>query len=115
MATLERHAAGGSVAVFEAGEFFSGGTDGLDGRVVSGGVTAEDVVDGLVEDGPGFEVRGDVGGVLRFDEVDFVSCVGGSARKRIDGVSDVRAKFIAIEHFCLSQLHFTFEIQANWR
>ncbi len=60
MATLERHAAGGSVAVFEAGEFFSGGTDGFDGCVVGGGVLAEDVVDGLVEDGPGFEVGGDV-------------------------------------------------------
>jgi len=55
MATLEGHAAGGSVAVFEAGEFFSGGTDGFDGCVVGGGVLAEDVVDGLVEDGPGLE------------------------------------------------------------
>ena len=65
---------------------------------------AEDVVDGLVEDGPGFEVGGDVGGVLGFDEVDFVSRVGGGARKRIDGVSDVGAKLVAIENFRFSQL-----------
>ena len=115
MATLERHAAWGSVAVFEAGEFFSGGTNGFDGRVVGGGVLAEDVVNGLVKDGPGFEVGGDVGGVVGFDEVDFVSRVSGGARKRVDRVSDIGAKLVAIEHFCFSQLHFTFEIQANWR
>jgi len=113
MATLERHAAGGSVAVFEAGEFFSGGTDGFDGCVVGGGVLAEDVVDGLVEDGPSFEVRGDVGRVLGFDEVDFVSRVGGSARRRINRVSDFGAKFVAVEHFRFSQFQFTSEIQAN--
>jgi len=32
-----------AAAVFEAGEFFSGGTNGFDGRVVGGGVLAEDV------------------------------------------------------------------------
>ena len=69
---LEGHAAGWDVAVFEAGKVFAGFADGLDGGVVGDGVLAKNLEDGLVEDGPGFEVGRDIGWIVGFDEMDFV-------------------------------------------
>ena len=64
---LEGHGAGGDVEVFEAGEFLAGFADGFDSGVVGVGVIDQGFLDRFVVNGPGFEVRGDVGGILGFD------------------------------------------------
>ena len=64
---LEGHSAGEDVEVFEADEFLAGFADGFDGGVVGVGVVDQGFQDRFVVNGPGFEVGGDVRGVLGFD------------------------------------------------
>ena len=99
---LEGHAGGWDVAIFEGGEVFSGFADGLDGGGVGGGVLAENLENSLVEDGPGFEFEGDIGWIVGFDEVDFVSGVLLGAWDRVARVSAPDAKVVEIENFLFS-------------
>ena len=61
--------------VFQAFEFFSGLVGCCDGGVVDGWVLEEDFHDGVVVNGPDFEIGGDVRGIAGLDEVDFVRSI----------------------------------------
>ena len=59
-----------------------------DGVVVDVGVLGEDFHDGVVVNGPRFEIGGDVRRVSGFDEVDFVRSIFMiAARAGVSGVS----------------------------
>ena len=65
----------GDVAIFQAFELLRGFRGRCDGGVVDVRVLEEDFHDGVVVNGPDFEVGGDVRGIAGFDEVDFVGSI----------------------------------------
>ena len=101
--------AGGDVAVFQAFELLSYFPGRGDGGVVDVGVLDEDFHDGIVVNGPYFEIGGDVRRVSGFDEVDFVGSIFMiAARAGVSGVSSIGQESVAVGgliwHFCLSDL-----------
>ena len=80
--------AGGDVAIFKAFEFLRGFCGRCDGGVVDVWVLEEDFHDGVVVNGPDFEICGNVRGIAGFDEVDFVGSIFMiAAGPRVGGVS----------------------------
>ena len=101
--------AGGDVAVLQAFELLSYFPGRGDGVVVDVGVLDEDFHDGVVVNGPHFEVGGDVRRVSGFDEVDFVrSIFVVAAGAGVRGVSSIGQKSVTVGgliwHFYLSDL-----------
>ena len=99
--------AGGDVAVFQAFELLSDFPGRGDGGVVDVGVLDEDFHDGVVVNGPRFEIREDVRGIAGFDEVDFVRSIFMiAARAGVRGVSSIGQESVTVGgliwHFCLS-------------
>ena len=100
---------GGDIAVFQAFELLSYFPGRGDGGVVDVGVLDEDFHDGVVVNGPRFEIREDVRGIAGFDEVDFVRSIFMiAARAGVSGVSSIGQESVAVGgliwHFCLSDL-----------
>ena len=100
---------GGDVAVFEAFEFFSGLAGRCAGGVVDVRVLEEDFHDGVVVNGPHFEVGGNVRGIAGLDEVDFVGSIFMiAAGARVCGVGLIGQERVTVDgligHFCLSDL-----------
>ena len=80
--------AGRDVAIFQAFVFFSGYLGCFDGGVVNIRVLEADLHDGVVVNGPDFEVGGNVRGIAGLDEVDFVgSIIMIAAGAGVGGVS----------------------------
>ena len=99
----------GDVAVFQAFELLRGISYRCDGGVVDVRVLEEDFHDGVVVNGPDFEVGWDVRGIAGFDEVDFVRSIFMiAAGPGVRGVSLVGQQGVAVGvliwHFGLSDL-----------
>ena len=97
------------VAVFQAFELLSYFPGRSDSGVVDVGVLGEDFHDGVVVNGPHFEIGGDVRRISGFDKVDFVRSIFMiAARAGVSGVSSIGQESVAVGgliwHFCLSDL-----------
>ena len=101
--------AGGDVAVFRAFELLPGFPGRCDGGGVDVRVLEEDFHDGVVVNGPDFEICGHVGEVAGFDEVDFVRSIFMiAAGAGVGGVSLIGQESVTVGgliwYFCLSDL-----------
>ena len=99
----------GDVAIFQAFDLLRGLPYRCDGGVVDVRVLEEDFHDGVVVNGPDFEVGGDVRGIVGFDQVDLVRSIFMiTAGAGVRGVSLIGQQGVAVGvliwHFGLSDL-----------